>query len=176
MCRSPSSQPSGACSRRACAAGGSESRQRCGPWRESSPAGVAGWVYDRGVRLRGRRRPAGIERVPTEVLVPEVVVGPLGPVYLRLGPGRVLLDYPSGRPCRAIANVWPTDDGWAEGTLAARSTSTSGSSPPSTSASATSSSFARETESVFGWVAEGASRPCSLSSSRWIANERPFEL
>ena len=66
------------------------------------------------MRLRGRRRPAGIERVPIEVLIPEVVLEPLGPVALRIGPGRGLLDYPSGRPCHAIVNVWPTDDGWAE--------------------------------------------------------------
>ncbi len=52
--------------------------------------------------------------MPTEVLTPEVVLEPLGPVALRLGPGRGLLDYPGGRPCHAIVNVWPTDDGWAE--------------------------------------------------------------
>jgi hypothetical protein len=66
------------------------------------------------VRLRGRRRPAGLERVPTEVLKPELVLGPLGPVVVRLGPGRGPLDYPGGRPCDAIANIWPTDEGWAE--------------------------------------------------------------
>jgi hypothetical protein len=66
------------------------------------------------VRLRCRRRPAGFERVPTEVLKPELVLGPLGPVILRLGRGRGLLDYPGGRPCDAVANVWPTDEGWAE--------------------------------------------------------------
>ena len=77
-------------------------------------AAVTVRAYDEDVRLRGRRRPAGVERVPTEVLTPEVVLEPLGPVVLRLGPGRGLLDYPGGRPCHAIANIWPTDDGWAE--------------------------------------------------------------
>lgn len=66
------------------------------------------------MRRPSRRCPAGPERVPTEVLVPEIVDYPLGPVMLRLGPGRGLLDYPIRRPVHAVVNVWPMDDGWAE--------------------------------------------------------------
>jgi hypothetical protein len=52
--------------------------------------------------------------VPNEVLVPEIVDYPLGPVLLRIGPGRGLLDYPIRQPVHAVVNVWPADDGWAE--------------------------------------------------------------
>lgn len=66
------------------------------------------------MRRSSRRRPAGPERVPTEVLIPEIVDYPLRPILLRLGPGRGLLDYPIRHPVHAVGNVWPVDDGWAE--------------------------------------------------------------
>jgi len=66
------------------------------------------------VRLFGRRRPAGNERVPNEVLTPELVLEPLGPVVLRLGPGNGLLEYPGGRTCHQVANIWWENGGWYE--------------------------------------------------------------
>ncbi len=53
-----------------------------------------------------RRRPAGVEQVPNEVLSPSLVVQSPGPIVLRLGPGSGLLDHPSGRECSSVANVW----------------------------------------------------------------------
>ncbi|MEZ5378274.1 MAG: hypothetical protein R2733_17355 [Acidimicrobiales bacterium] len=66
------------------------------------------------MRLFGRRRPAGVERVPNKVLRPEVVEHPPGPVALRLGPGLGLLDLPSGQACLSVANVWIADGQWVE--------------------------------------------------------------
>lgn len=68
------------------------------------------------MRLRGRRRPAGVEWVPNEVFTPEVVVQPLGPIVLRLGPGSGLLDFPGGLGFDAVANVWLADGRWVEAT------------------------------------------------------------
>ncbi len=67
------------------------------------------------MRLRGRRRPAGVERVPTKALTPEPVVLPPGPIVLRLGPGLGLLDLPAG-PVYSVANVWIADGSWVEAT------------------------------------------------------------
>jgi len=66
------------------------------------------------VRLFGRRRPAGYERVPNEVLTPELVLEPVGPVVLRLGPGNGLLEFPGGRACHQVANIWYENGGWYE--------------------------------------------------------------
>ncbi len=66
------------------------------------------------MRLRGRRRPAGVEQVPTEALVPEIVAQPLGPVVLRLGPGGGLLDLPGPLRIDDVANVWSSEGGWVE--------------------------------------------------------------
>ncbi|MEZ5229335.1 MAG: hypothetical protein R2710_22555 [Acidimicrobiales bacterium] len=66
------------------------------------------------MRLFGRRRPAGVERVPNEVLRPELVDYLPGPVVLRLGAGLGLLDLPSSVACQSVANVWIADGRWVE--------------------------------------------------------------
>lgn len=66
------------------------------------------------MRLVGRRRPAGVEQVPSQVLVPEIVAQPLGPVVLRLGPGGGLLDLPGHSWFDSVSNVWLVDGSWAE--------------------------------------------------------------
>ena len=66
------------------------------------------------MRLLGRRRPAGVEQVPTQVLVPEIVVQPLGPVVLRLGPESGLLDLPGATWFVTVSNVWTADGVWHE--------------------------------------------------------------
>jgi hypothetical protein len=71
-----------------------------------------GSAYSVDVRLTRRRRPAGSPQVPevepTELLFEGVFV-------LRLGPGRILLDLPTGSEARGTASVWFADDppGWA---------------------------------------------------------------
>jgi hypothetical protein len=59
------------------------------------------------MRLRGSRRPAGVPRVP-EVVPTELPFE--GVFVLRLGPGRVLLDLPTGTDARRIASVWLAGD------------------------------------------------------------------
>ena len=52
--------------------------------------------------------------MPTEVVVPEIVAHPFGPVVLRLGPGGGLLDLPGPTWIDTVANVWPFEGAWAE--------------------------------------------------------------
>lgn len=66
------------------------------------------------MRLRGRRRSAGVEQMPNDVVVPDIVVQPLGPIVLRLGPGGGLLDLPGPSGFDTVANVWPSEGAWVE--------------------------------------------------------------